>query len=63
MHLKWNIDSGDDGQHTMIRYTNDNGETWQAIAAGIKDASHLVNLDLLPGGKECRLEINPVAQD
>ena len=57
MHLKWNIDSANEGQQTMIRYTNDNGETWQAIAAGVKDGSHLVNLDLLPGGKECRLEI------
>jgi hypothetical protein len=57
MHLKWSIDSEDSGKAAIVRYTHDNGKTWQAIAADVKDSSHLVNLDLLPGGKECRLEI------
>jgi hypothetical protein len=57
IHLKWSIDSENGEQPTMIRYTNDNGKTWQAIAAGISNSSHIVNLDLLPGGKECSLEV------
>ncbi|WP_276371023.1 hypothetical protein [Chryseolinea sp. H1M3-3] len=57
MHLKWNTEAENAEQPTMIRYSNDNGKTWQAIATDVKNASHLVNLDLLPGGKECRLEV------
>lgn len=57
MHLKWNIDSENGEKPAMIRYSNDNGETWQAIAADNTSSSHLVNLDLLPGGKACRLEV------
>ncbi len=57
MHIKWNIESENAERPVMIRYTNNNGETWQAIAAGIMEDSHLVNLDLLPGGRECRLEV------
>ncbi len=57
MHLKWDISSENSDQPAIIRYSNDNGETWQAIAAGITNSSHLVNLDLLPGGNACRLEV------
>jgi hypothetical protein len=59
MHLDWVIDGNEAEQSALIRYSNDDGKTWQAIASDVKDRSHLVNLDLLPGGKACRLEIIP----
>jgi hypothetical protein len=59
MHLGWSIDGSEGEQSALIRYSNDDGKTWQAIAADVKDTSHLVNLDLLPGGKACRLEVIP----
>ncbi len=57
MHLSWNIEAEHSDRPVMIRYSNNNGETWQAIATGIRERSHLVNLDVLPGGRECRLEL------
>jgi hypothetical protein len=57
LHLKWEVESQQFKQPAMIRYSNDNGETWQAIAADVTGGSHLINLDLLPGGKSCRVEV------
>jgi hypothetical protein len=41
----------------LVRYSNDGGRTWQAVAADIQENRCLVNLDLLPGGEDCRFEV------
>jgi hypothetical protein len=40
----------------MLRYSNDDGATWRAVAAGLTEPHHIVNLDLLPGGQRCHFE-------
>jgi len=55
--LKWKTRSHDGPQHTMVRYSHDDGRTWQALAAGLTDSNHLVNLAVLPGGERCRLQV------
>jgi hypothetical protein len=40
-----------------VRYTNDGGRTWHGVAADLSEDRHLVNLDLLPGGDDCRFQL------
>jgi hypothetical protein len=41
----------------MVRYSADGGRTWQAVAADLRANHCLVNLDLLPGGEDCRFQV------
>jgi hypothetical protein len=41
----------------LVRYSHDGGRTWQSVAADLREARCLVNLDLLPGGEECRFQV------
>jgi hypothetical protein len=56
-HLHWTVDSGGDPHAALVRYTPDGGRTYYAVAAGIIDTSHLIDLASLPGGDQCRLEV------
>ena len=55
--LRWTHDSDGTPSPALVRYSNDDGRTWQALAAGVTEPSHVVNLDLLPGGDQCRLQV------
>jgi hypothetical protein len=60
--LEWSAGKGEGpkggGPHSyLVRYSNDDGKTWQAIVADLEEPRHLVNLDLLPGGDKCKLQI------
>lgn len=39
-----------------VRYSHD-GERWRALATGLTQTQYVVNLDLVPGGEHCRLQI------
>ncbi len=39
-----------------VRYSHD-GEYWRALATGLTQTEYVVNLDLVPGGEHCRLQI------
>ncbi|HEY9285890.1 MAG TPA: hypothetical protein VIP46_20740 [Pyrinomonadaceae bacterium] len=61
--IDWSV-SGDDPQEggadetaALVRYSHDGGRTWQAVAADLREARCLVNLDLLPGGDDCRFQL------
>ena len=41
----------------MLRYSNDDGESWRAVAAGLTELHYDVDLNLLPGGERCRLQV------
>ncbi len=41
----------------ILRYSNDAGRTWRAVAANLTENSHVVNLDMLPGGEECMFQV------
>ena len=41
----------------VLRYSHDGGATWRAIAADLTEPRHDVNLNLLPGGEDCRFQV------
>jgi hypothetical protein len=43
--------------HFILRYSNDGGATWRAVAADLTEPQHVVNLDLLPGGAKCMFQV------
>ncbi len=60
VRVRWRAEAdpkADPGLQYGLRYTNDGGETWRALAAGLTEAHYVLNLDLLPGGSECRIQV------
>jgi hypothetical protein len=45
-----------DLQH-MVRYSNDAGETWQAVTAALTASEAVIDIDTLPGGPECLFQV------
>jgi hypothetical protein len=41
----------------VLRYSHDDGKTWRAVIADLTEHSHVVNLDLLPGGERCKFQV------
>ncbi|HEX3144359.1 MAG TPA: hypothetical protein VHQ64_10340 [Pyrinomonadaceae bacterium] len=39
-----------------VRFSHD-GKKWRALASGITETQHVFDLDLLPGGEHCRVQI------
>jgi len=44
-----------------LRYSNDNAQTWFVLAANLTRTKHTVDLDQLPGGDHCVLQVLCVA--
>jgi hypothetical protein len=40
-----------------VRFSNDGGKTWRAMACGLTDRKYLVDLSTVPGGTDCRIQI------
>jgi hypothetical protein len=60
IRIRWKAEAdpkSDPGLQYGLRYSHDGGTTWLAIAAGLSETSHVLDLDLLPGGSECRLQV------
>ena len=55
--LDWAVDDIDGPHHAAVRYSNDDGRSWYALATGLTEGRYLVDLDALPGGERCRLEV------
>jgi hypothetical protein len=41
----------------LVRYSNDGGKTWLAVAAGLTEPRFVADLTCLPGGKQCLFQI------
>jgi hypothetical protein len=54
LRLEWEADGA---AESLVRYTNDGGRTWTSVAAGLTETRLVLDLDLLPGGDECRLQV------
>jgi hypothetical protein len=54
LRLEWEADAATE---SVVRYSNDGGRTWTTVAAGLTETRLVLDLDLLPGGDECRLEV------
>jgi hypothetical protein len=50
-------DRGEEAVNYLVRYSNDGGATWRAIAAGLTEPSLEADLDNLPGGERCILQV------
>lgn len=58
LKLEWATKSKPDEKVTsIIRYSNDGGKTWQPVAIGLEESEYEVDLDQLPGGDDCRLQV------
>lgn len=58
LELQWETKrKRDEKVKCMVRYSNDGGVTWRPVCIGLETSSCTVNLDLLPGGDECRLQV------
>jgi hypothetical protein len=66
MRLEWSVKEAEKAPggkeirqavHFILRYSNDGGATWGAVAADLTEPRHVVNLDLLPGGAKCRFQV------
>ncbi|NOX91564.1 MAG: hypothetical protein GXP18_03685 [Gammaproteobacteria bacterium] len=59
VQLKWTTQCGkkDEQVTSIVRYTNDGGETWRPVAVAQDESAYVVDLDQLPGGKNCQLQV------
>jgi len=56
--LKWTTQCGKDEQVTsIVRYTNDGGKTWRPLVMSLDETEYKVDLDQLPSGKSCKLQV------
>lgn len=57
--VEWSVEEPKDAPAAAIsiRFSNDDGRTWRALATGCQGTQHLVDLDVLPGGERCRLQV------
>jgi hypothetical protein len=61
MRLEWQSDHAGDSPTCLVRYSNDGGKSWRAVAAGMTDAKCLLDLEMLPGGEDCRVQVMATA--
>jgi hypothetical protein len=56
--LTWRGEHRDGAALTYwVRYSIDDGETWQPLAIGLREQSFVVPVAALPGGERCRLQV------
>lgn len=56
--IAWNTDCDhEEKARCLILYSNDGGKTWRPAAIGLKGPKCDLDLDLLPGGEDCRLKV------
>jgi hypothetical protein len=41
----------------LVRYSNDDGDTWRAVAADLTSTRHGISLNTIPGGSHCRVQV------
>jgi hypothetical protein len=57
LRLEWQAEHTDTSPRYLVRFSNDGGKTWRAVAAGMSDSRCLLDLDMLPGGEDCRVQV------
>jgi hypothetical protein len=55
--LKWTAPDAEGAVLHMVRYSNDAGETWRAVTAGLTKSEVVIDVNTLPGGAECLFQI------
>ena len=58
VQLEWAAQCAKGEQVTFIvRYTNDGGDSWHPVVVALSEFQYRVNLDQLPGGENCQLQV------
>lgn len=57
VRVEWSGECATKPIHYMLRYSHDNGKSWRALAIDLTTSSHVVNLDMLPGGEQCVFQV------
>lgn len=55
--VAWEACEGDGDLTYLLRYSNDCGRHWRAVAPRLKDTHYTVDLDRFPGGAHCQFQI------
>ena len=55
--VKWTNRSSSRQVSYMLRYSNDTGNSWRAIATALSVTEYTVDLDTLPGGDSCVFQV------
>ena len=56
MKIEWTAEDHELPLTYTLRYSHDGGQTWRAVAANLTESHYVVNLDLLPGGEQCKFQ-------
>jgi hypothetical protein len=57
MRLEWKPVRKSAPVKYLVRFSHDGGATWRTLAADLGDPWAAIELDLLPGGEDCRFQI------
>jgi hypothetical protein len=55
--ISWKASSDENYLRHVLLYSNDHGDTWQAIATDLTDSEYTVDFHHLPGGKSCLIRV------
>jgi hypothetical protein len=55
--VSWAATAGAAEVFHALRYSADSGENWIALVVGAGETSHVVNMELLPGGERCQFQV------
>ncbi len=57
VQVAWEAEYGDKPLRYLLRYSNDGGQTFRAVAPSLAEKAYVVNLDNLPGGDRCQFQV------
>jgi hypothetical protein len=57
VRVAWTGDCGERALRYLLRYSNDDGRTFRAVAPSLSETEYTVDLDTLPGGDRCRFQV------
>jgi len=55
--ISWSVESPNESLIFIVRYSNDEGRTWHAVATGITVKEWKLDFDKLPGGDKCVIQV------
>ncbi len=57
VRVAWERVGGKEEPYYLLRYSNDEGKRWRAVAPGLQQKEYVVDLDKLPGGDKCLFQV------
>jgi hypothetical protein len=57
VRVAWEAQFDEKPLHYLLRYSNDSGQSWRAVAPRLRVTEYIVDLDHLPGGERCQFQV------